>query len=77
MPKSTVKCQVCVKVSSLISFLGCGWGMPSFWGGMSECGERKNQQQDTDGDEEGLESYEEANVYSNEMGVEIWLSGGN
>ena len=24
MPKSTVKCQVCVKVSSLISFLGCG-----------------------------------------------------
>ena len=51
--------------------------MPSFWGGMSVWGERKNQQQDTDGDEEGLESYEEANVYSNEMGVEIWLSGGN
>ena len=40
-------------------------------------GGEENQQQDTDGDEEGLESYEEANVYSNEMGVEIWLSGGN
>ena len=46
-------------------------------GGMSEWWERKNQQQDADGDEEGLERYEEANVYSNEMGVEIWLSGGN